>query len=383
MDRTEIKRDSATDQIPEQTLISRLTEMPVDLREKRIQRPVDDHLGKFPTHCDIDLSTKCNLRCRFCHLSFHEPEEWTQISYDKFLALEPLLRHLKSISLFSKYETLTCRDLLPIFDKICEYDIETYFSTNGVLLSDEIISALVGRLTFLTVSITGITRDSYIKNMGQDRLETVRQNLAKLCAEKRRLKTEYPRLRITTVCMLDNLDELCGVLDFAKEIGAEEGVRMTYLRPFGQEMADLIPASDPEKFATAIDEAIKYADKIGVKFEPVGGALEENENDAKELGHRKLCSIPWEGLSFQPNGDVYPCALSNSKIGNFFEDSIDDIWNGEKLTQFRAGVNDPENMNEDCLNCGHCRYAPILDPGTNEYLINTDNFWGGMKRKKL
>ena len=87
MDRTEIKRDPATNQIPEQTLISRLTEMPVDLREKRIQRPVDDHLGKFPTHCDIDLSTKCNLRCRFCHLSFHEPEEWTQISYDKIRRL--------------------------------------------------------------------------------------------------------------------------------------------------------------------------------------------------------------------------------------------------------------------------------------------------------
>ena len=72
----------------------------------------------FPTHLDIDLSTKCNLRCRFCHLSFYKPKSWTQLNLDQFVKLDPLLRNLKSISLFSKFEVLTCRDFLKIFDII-------------------------------------------------------------------------------------------------------------------------------------------------------------------------------------------------------------------------------------------------------------------------
>ncbi|MDP6055059.1 MAG: radical SAM protein, partial [Candidatus Latescibacteria bacterium] len=139
----------------------------------------------FPNHIDIDLSNKCNLRCRFCHLSFHEPEKWQQISYDQFLKIAPALEKVETVSLFSKYEPLTCRDFIPIFDKICEYDAETYFSTNGILLKDDIIDALVGRLTYLTVSVTGFTRESYKKNMGQDRLETVRENLTKLNEAKK------------------------------------------------------------------------------------------------------------------------------------------------------------------------------------------------------
>ena len=72
----------------------------------------------FPDHIDIDLSNKCNLRCRFCHLVFLEPDESQQLSYDQFLKAAPILEKVKSISLFSKYEPLTCRDFIPIFRKI-------------------------------------------------------------------------------------------------------------------------------------------------------------------------------------------------------------------------------------------------------------------------
>ncbi len=346
-----------------------------------LEKDIHVDSGEFPRHMDIDLSNKCNLRCRFCHLSFHEPEKWTQLSYDQFLKIAPVFGKMESITLFSKYEPLTCRDFIPIFDKICEYDIETYFSTNGILLDDDIIDALVGRLTYLTVSVTGFTRESYIKNMGQNRLEKVRENLAKLNASKKAANTEYPKLRITMVGMLDSLDELCRSVDFAAEFEAAEGVRMSYFRSLEESMNDLMPLNGPDTMALAIDKAVAYAEGRGVSFEPIGGSIDEIERDVdKALGHR-WCAQPWEALSLQPNGDVYPCAVAYTKVGNFFDNTLEEIWNSEKLAAFRNGVNSPDRMNEDCRKCSHCRYGSVLDPVANDFSA-TDEYIGGMRRKK-
>jgi len=336
----------------------------------------------FPDHIDIDLSNKCNLRCRFCHLVFLEPEESQQLSYDQFLKAAPILEKVKSISLFSKYEPLTCRDFIPIFNKICEYDIETYFSTNGILLNDAIIDALVGRLTYLTVSVTGFTRESYAKNMSQDRLETVRENLAKLNAAKKAANTEYPKLRITFVGMLDTLDELCRSLDFAAEFEASEGVRMSYFRSYDESMSEYMPLNEPEIVTAAIDEAMAYAKLLNISFESIGGTIDEIEADVdKTLGHRR-CNLPWKTLSLQPNGDVYPCAVAYTPVGNFFESTFEEIWSGEKLAAFRDGVNNPDKLNEDCRQCSHCRYGSVLDPVANDF-STAGAYFGGMKRKQV
>ena len=342
---------------------------------------VDIMAREFPNHIDIDLSNRCNLRCRFCHLSFLEPEKWQQLSYDQFLKVSPILEKVKTVSLFSKYEPLTCRDFIPIFDKTCEYDVETYFSTNGILLNDNIIDALVGRLTYLTVSVTGFTRESYALNMGQDRLEAVRENLAKLNAAKKAANTEYPKLRITFVGMLDTLDELCRSLDFAAEFEASEGVRMTYFRSHEGGLNQFMPLNEPEIVTAAIDEAMAYAQRLGISFEPIGGTIDEIEGGVDEaLGHR-WCDLPWETLSLQPNGDVYPCAVAYTKVGNFFENTFEEIWNGEKLAAFRDGVNNPDRMNEDCRKCSHCRYGSVLDPVANDFSASGE-YVAGMKRKQ-
>jgi len=342
---------------------------------------VDIISGEFPTHIDIDLSNRCNLRCRFCHLSYHKPEKWQQLSYDQFLEIAPILEKVESISLFSKYEPLTCRDFIPIFNKVCDYDIETYFSTNGILLNDDIIDALVGRLTYLTVSVTGFTRESYTKNMSQDRLETVRENLAKLNVAKKAANTIYPKLRITSVGMLDTLDELCLAVDFAAEFEASEGVRMAYFKSHDEGLNQYMPLNEPEIVAAAIDEAKAYAKHLGVSFKPIGGTIDEIEADVDDaLGHR-WCNLPWETLSLQPNGDVYPCTMTHTKVGNFFDNTFEEIWNGKKLAAFRDGVNNPDRMNEDCRKCSHCRYTSVLDPVAND-LSMAKEYFGGFKRKQ-
>ncbi len=333
-----------------------------------------------PVHIDVELSSKCNLRCRFCHLSYFTPKENSQFTIEEFEEkIVPLLPQLDSITLFNKYEALTCRDFLPIFRRLSEFDVESYFSTNGLLLDDGILDAVVGKLKYLTVSITGFTRETYEQNMGIDGLEKVEEKLTKLNGLKKERNASLPILRISTVAMLDTIDELKLAVDFADQYDAVEGVQVTAFKAHGKELVELMPLNDPDGFKKVTAEAISYAEDKGVKFVLQSGSIAENEDDTSELGHR-YCSMPWHRLSVQPNGDVYPCPMAYQPVGNFRNEKIDDIWKGQALARFRDGVNDPDNMNEDCSVCTHCRHRSLSRPEVNDY-SDAATYPTGMVRK--
>ncbi len=322
---------------------------------------------KFPVHMDVELSAKCNLRCRFCHLSSFTPKSTDQFSLARFKEkIGPALPHLKSITLFNKYEPLTCRDFVGIFKFLSKFEIETYFSTNGLLLSGEIIDALTAKLTYLTVSVTGFTPETYKMNMGFNGLDRLKENLSKLNDLKKERKTRYPRLRISTVGMLDALDELGAAVDFAERYNAEEGIQLTSFKAHEKDLVSLMPMNDRETYTELTAHALTYAAERGVKLVLQSGSLDENERKTTSLGHR-FCDLPWHRLSVQPNGDVYPCPMAYDPIGNLDEEIIGDIWESEALKAFRASVNDPDHMNRDCINCTHCRHRSLTRPEVNDY----------------
>jgi len=334
----------------------------------------------YPAIIDVELSAKCNLRCRFCHLNYFGIDEIRQISYRQFEEhFVPILPHIKSLTLFRNYEPLTCRDFIPIFRKISEFNIETYFSSNGLLMNDEVFDAIVGHLTYLTISVNGFTSDRYQKEMCFDGYAKVRENLTKLNEWKKDRKTLFPILRISTIAKLDSLDDIIPALDFAKEFEAEEGVQLISLQAMDEEMASLTTLCDEKAYTKATQAARAYAESIRVKLVLQSGDIESNRKQTEKLGH-KFCRLPWNRLSVQPNGDVYPCNVANTVIGNLFEEPLPGIWNGSRMEAFRASVNDEENMNEDCRHCKHCRLGSVVRKNTTDF-SDQNTYISGLKRK--
>ncbi len=61
------------------------------------------------------------------------------------------------------------------------------------------------------------------------------------------------------------------------------------------------------------------------------------------IGHRLYCRVPFEHLQFFSDGNVYACCPSlvdKYSFGNAFENTFDEIWNGEKANAFREAVLD-------------------------------------------
>ena len=48
-----------------------------------------------------------------------------------------------------------------------------------------------------------------------------------------------------------------------------------------------------------------------------------------------FCMMPWVHMHFWPNGNAFPCCISNSSIGNTNEQTIAQIWNSNDLRKIR------------------------------------------------
>lgn len=76
---------------------------------------------------------------------------------------------------------------------------------------------------------------------------------------------------------------------------------------------------------------------------------------------RRVCPYPFHTLSIKSNGDVLVCCidwLRGTKVGNVFENTLEEIWNGKLLYQFRKMHIEGRRSNN--LSCEHCNYLNAL-----------------------
>jgi radical SAM protein with 4Fe4S-binding SPASM domain len=73
------------------------------------------------------------------------------------------------------------------------------------------------------------------------------------------------------------------------------------------------------------------------------------------------CTLPWEVMTIAWNGDVVPCCYDyDAKVvlGNMKEQSLSDIWNGEKLQAIRMEFIENKVTNPLCKKCEKL-YLPL------------------------
>ncbi len=96
----------------------------------------------------------------------------------------------------------------------------------------------------------------------------------------------------------------------------------------------------------------------------------------------KRCPVPWSSLSVQPNGIVNLCCFSTDfEIGNVHFQSLEEIWNCERIKRVRKQMIDGEEP-EECFLCyrnkGSLSYWRYKEINKNDKIKN-ENFSKTMK----
>lgn len=324
----------------------------------------------LPRHLYIEVTNQCNSLCISCPLTYDhflpiEPKQ--HLSWENFRRIVDPLPRLDRVVLHGIGEPLLNRDLPRFVAHLKERGATVLFNSNGVLLDQKRGDALVAAgLDELRVSIDAVSPALYAKLRGIDALPRIVRNLQAFVA--RHGSQARPKLSLWLVGMQENLHEL---LDFVR-LGHEIGVPEVYLQRlvyFGDgkrpgEESTMAPeqslyASLAVQQQQLILEAERLAAQLGMVFRASGATTPHESISVKGDHPWQGCMRPWLLMYITANGNALPCCIApfaasdytSILLGNVFDASLADVWNGERYKALRNGV---LSENPAPLPCQHC-----------------------------
>jgi radical SAM protein with 4Fe4S-binding SPASM domain len=188
-------------------------------------------------------------------------------------------------------------------------------------------------------------------------IEKLRRNLGLY----RRLRdgrgaAHHARLYFQFVPTLRNIEQLPGVVEWARESGAVRVEVLNYrTEAIGEEAVDAHIRGDLDRARRAFERAQRRAAELGVPLAlPLGYDKDVTPAEAEEVAdlihapvrvnppgskYPLACSAPWFRINVYENGDIRPCCWYRYPMGNLFRESFETIWNGAAYRKMRRRIN--------------------------------------------
>lgn len=284
----------------------------------------------LPRYIQVETTNRCNLKCRMCPNNspgFHKNKVLRDLSVDEFRHIAQSFPFLKDIHLQGLGEPIMNKDLPEIIGLCSAKSIKTSFVTNGLLLTPELSERLIrAGLDNLTVSVDAGSEDSFQTIRGGN-LARLLGNLKGFVEAKNRLNSSTPNIRIMTVGMKSNRDEIPAIVEIAAEAGVSnvtvKGLNAGFDKDLEKDRLD-------EQDRAVLMEMKNKAALSGV-------CLDVAVTDDAERKMR--CRWPWTRAYITASGDVTPCCNiidgEYSRLGNIFEQDFASIWNARRYMEFR------------------------------------------------
>ena len=260
----------------------------------------------------IEPSSFCNLRCKFCPQSLNaEGISKSIMDYTTFenacKSIKLFPHRLKKIRFCGTGEPLYNRSLLNMAKLSREFDLADTLEliTNATLLTEDDITQLPIYLDKIIISLEGFSTDDYLRFSSK--------------------KIDFSRL-------VDNINAMASVPNKRAVIHVK--------------IHHLVLPDRAECQKKLQDLFGKYVDEFFIEgvVDMWPGAKQQQ---ALEGRHRffdspqiptRVCPQIFKSLQINANGDVIPCCVdwrAMNLLGNIKQQSLQDIWNGEKLRNLR------------------------------------------------
>ena len=196
-----------------------------------------------------------------------------------------------------------------------------------------------------------------------DGLDRIIDNLRGLGQLKQRLRSTTPKVSLWITGLKSNIAELPALVRLAHDIGVRE-VYLQRLVYSGRGLAvqdEALFRQAEETELIAVREAEHLATELGIELKGSGeaSAAEMVAGEEAATTSYKACRRPWSLMYVTANGNVLPCCIApftgahyeGIVLGNIFETTAEEIWNGQQYQQWRRGMlsGDPP---EACVGCG-------------------------------
>jgi radical SAM protein with 4Fe4S-binding SPASM domain len=341
---------------------------PQDRYENLILALLEQHVGiedpiSYPIGLVLDPSSACDLRCPFCiHCSSPPLRSSAIMQMELFEKIvDELGRYLFEVWLFNWGEPLLNRHLSEMVRSLKGHgDCQIRISSNLSLdISDDTIDELVkSGLDALTVSIDGITQESYEKYRVKGDLGLALSNMERFAKAKQRLGKSTPLIDWQFLVFSHNENEL----KMARECAERMGV---YFRA----AAPSVDMKNCPDWVSSLDEYVKEIYKKKKKAEDP-----ESKQTAKEgiqermelLSNRYYKGCDWHYLFgvINANGSVSPCcAIKHEALdfGRLDARTFKEIWTNEAFRSVRRYLKNGSYDGKEKNVCTNCYDRNMMD----------------------
>jgi MoaA/NifB/PqqE/SkfB family radical SAM enzyme len=298
----------------------------------------------------IELTTRCPLKCKMCIRSERDDWQSHDMSLEEFKKLLPYLKEVETVILEGWGESLLHPDLLECIQLAKKEGPEVGFVTSGKGLTRKRASelALAGP-DFVGFSIAGITAETHDAIRVNSHLSEITDAIHYLQEEKIRLGRPQPRMHLVFLMVKDNISEVTSLPSFAKERGIGEIVLINIchtINPWQEQQRVFTWDSGNNPYEKFLKQAEASARKLHIKlWRPSISSTEVPVCDEN----------PLKNLYISSDGEVSPCVylypplpspfkrifcskeywMEKVHFGNLFKEGFSGIWSSEPYERFR------------------------------------------------
>lgn len=330
---------------------------------------------RTPRSIDIDITSKCNLRCTYCYHFAGPGDVKKDLPKEEWLKFFKELNECKVMNVtLAGGEPFYRDDLKDIISGIVQNRMRFSILSNGTLITDETSALLrkTHRCDGVQISIDGSKPEVHDVSRGNGNFKKSVEGIK--CLQRHHVPAQV-RVTISkyNVSDLEGIAELLleeiGLASFSTNAASYMGLCKQNVEEVGLTVEDRILAME-----TLVKLNQKYNNRISAQAGPLAEAVMWAEMESARLNGRKeipgrgrltACGCVMDKIAVRADGVIVPCTmLSHIELGRINQDDLKEIWqNHPEMKKMRERRDIPLSDFEFCSGCDYINYCTGNCPG--------------------
>lgn len=347
--------------------------------------PTPPRIMRTPRSVDVEITSRCNLRCRYCYffdnpaVKYHDrsTEDWQQF-FDECGQCAVMRVCLAGGEPFIR------EDLPVLIESIMRNRMRFSILSNGSCIDDNIAAFIAGtgRCDYVQISVDGSNPEKHDACRGQGSFTGA---IRGLCTLQRHGVPVTVRVTIHRYNVQD-LENIARLLLEELNLPGFSTNAAGYLGSCLQNAGDMLLTTRDRQVAmeTLLHLSEKYNGRISAMAGPLAEARSWHQMQAAKIqglapfsngGYLTGCGGPYEKISVRADGVFTPCSmLAHIELGRINQDSLVDVWqHSPALHQLRQRHTIPLTDFEFCAGCPYLPYCTGNCPGLAYSLTGQEN----------
>lgn len=299
----------------------------------------------------LELTRKCNLRCRHCYATPHDGRK--ELTYNEILETIDKLRNLGTLFLtVTGGDPTVNKNFFDILKYATDKRMAVQILTNAVLIDTELAEKISKLNVFhVSVSMYGATAETHDNVTGR------RGSWEKAIRAVNLLQDKKIFTVVKFIIMKINVHEYDLMIKLAKKMGFKYKVNVA-IRPRDNLSLDTSALRISEK-----ELAHVFHDQFENLF---------HEKPTREDRSDLLCSCARTIMCINAYGDVYPCVSWPISAGNIRDIDLGSIWTGSPLFKAIRNKFHLKNLHT----CPECALRPYCNRTAGNAYVETGDLFG-------